>query len=252
MVTPHSCFDQFEIIRVLKFHPFGNFDISITNSTIFLILPALYIVFLYNTNIKKGLLVPGRYQSLLEVFYEIWHSLIKDNIGQDGYRFFPFMLTLGLFIITINLFGLIPYTFTPTTHIAMTFTLSFAIFLTVNFIGFSRYPTTFVSFLMPAGAPLGMAPFLVLIELCSHTAKALTLGLRLAANMIGGHLLLNIISGFAWQMLTCGIFTITLGAIIPIFVGLFVCVLEIGVACIQAYVFCLLTVIYLNEGLNLH
>jgi F-type H+-transporting ATPase subunit a len=107
------------------------------------------------------------------------------------------MLTLGLFIITINLFGLIPYTFTPTTHIAMTFTLSFAIFLTVNYIGFSRYPTTFVSFLMPAGAPLGMAPFLVLIELCSHTAKALTLGLRLAANMIGGHLLLNIISGFA-------------------------------------------------------
>jgi F-type H+-transporting ATPase subunit a len=95
----------------------------------------------------------------------------------------------------INLFGLIPYTFTPTTHVAVTFTLSFAVFMTVNFIGFYRYPTTFISFLMPNGAPLAIAPFLVLIEFSSHCAKALILGLRLAANMIGGHLLLNIISG---------------------------------------------------------
>lgn len=252
MIKVFSCFDQFELIRILKLHPFGNFDISITNSTIFLLLPVLYIVFLYETNIKNGLLVPGRYQSLLEIFYETWHGLIKDNAGEDGFRFFPFILSLGLFIITINLFGLVPYVFTPTTHIAITFSLSFAVFLMVNFIGFYRYPLTFISFFMPNGVPMGMAPFLVFIEFCSHSAKAITLGLRLAANMIGGHLLLNILSGFSWQMLTCGIFSITLGAILPIAIGLFICVLEIGVACIQAYVFCLLTVIYLNEGLHLH
>lgn len=252
MTQVFSCFDQFEIIRVFKIHPFGNFDISITNSTIFLLIAVSYIAFLYETNLKNGLLVPGRYQSLLEVFYETWHGLIKDNAGEDAYRFFPFVLSLGLFIITINLFGLVPYVFTPTTHVAITFTLSFAVFITVNSIGFMRYPTTFISFFMPKGAPLAMAPFLVLIEFCSHSAKAITLGLRLAANMIGGHLLLNIISGFAWQMLTCGYFAITLGAVVPIATILFVCVLEIGVACIQAYVFCLLTVIYLTEGLHLH
>ena len=252
MIKLYSCFDQFEIIRLLPIHLFGNFDISITNSTIFLLIPVLFIYFLYQTNLNNATLIPTRYQSLLEMFYETWYSLIKDNAGEAGYRYFPFVLSLGLFIITINLFGLVPYTFTPTTHIALTFSLSFSIFLAVNYIGIRNYSVDYFSFFMPSGAPLAMAPLLVLIEFCSHTAKALTLGLRLAANMIGGHLLLNILSGLIWQMLTCGILFISLGALVPIAVCMFVCGLEIGVACIQAYVFSLLTVIYLNEGLHLH
>jgi ATP synthase subunit 6 len=106
------------------------------------------------------------------------------------------ILTLGLFIITINLFGLIPYTFTPTTHVALTLSLSLAIFISANYIGFVRHGIQYISFFMPNGAPLGIAPFLVLIEFSSHCGKALILGLRLGVNMMGGHLLLNIISGF--------------------------------------------------------
>lgn len=151
----------------------------------------------------------------------------------------------------MNLFGLIPYTFSPTSHFAVTFGLSLSIFIAVLIIGIAKYKLNYVSMFMPAGAPLGLGPFLVLIEFISHFAKALSLGLRLAANITAGHLLFTILSVFTWNFLTAG-GLIAIGALLPFSIGLFITILEIAVAVIQAYVFCLLTIIYLGESLHLH
>ena len=246
-----SFFDQFELIRVIPIHPFGNLDISVTNSTIFMLLAVGFFIFVYKTNVEEGNLVPGRYQSIVEIVYETVHGMIKDNMEKEGYRFFPLILTLFIFIAVMNLFGLIPYTFTPTSHIVLTFGLSFSIFVACVMLGVVNHGLNYVSMFMPNGAPMGMGPFLILVEFVSHINKALSLGLRLAANITAGHLLFAILSSFAWQMITAG-GLVAVAALFPIGIGLFITVLEMAVACIQAYVFCLLTVIYINESIHLH
>ena len=252
MQKAYAFFDQFEIIRLLPIHPFGNFDISITNSTLFLLLAALYFVFFYQTNLQNGTVVPGRYQSIIEISYETIHDMIKENIpGRDGYRFFPFLYTIFIFILIINLFGLIPYTFTPTAHFAITFGLSTSIFLATVIMGFTNFKLDYFSFLMPNGAPMVMAWFLVPIEMISHVDTALTLGLRLAGNITAGHLLFAILSSFAWQMLMAG-GIIAVASLFPLVICFAITVLEMAVSAIQAYVFVLLTVIYLNNAMHLH
>jgi ATP synthase subunit 6 len=252
MQKAYAFFDQFEIIRILPIHPFGNFDISITNSTVFLLLAALYFIFIYHTNIENGTIVPGRYQSIVEILYETIHDMIKDNIpGRDGHRFFPFLFTIFVFILIINLFGLVPYTFSPTAHFALTFGLSTSIFVSTLIIGFRKFKLNYFSFLMTNGAPMVMSWFLVPIELISHVATALTLGLRLAGNITAGHLLFSILSSFAWQMLMAG-GIIAVASIFPLVICLAITILEMAVSAIQAYVFVLLTVIYLNNAMHLH
>ena len=245
-------FDQFEILRLLPIHPFGNFDVSITNSTVFLLIATLYFLFIFQTNVQNGTIIPGRYQSIIEICYETVHDMIKDTIpGNDGNRFFPFLFTLFAFILIINLIGLIPYTFTPTAHFAITFALSCSVFLATLIMGLTNFKLDYFSFLMPAGAPMVMAWFLVPIEIISHLATAFTLGLRLAGNITAGHLLFAILSSFVWQMLMAG-GLIALASFIPLIICFAITVLEIAVSAIQAYVFVLLTVIYLNNSINLH
>jgi F-type H+-transporting ATPase subunit a len=123
-------------------------------------------------------------------------GVVKDNIGSKGFQYFPFIFTLFIFLAMINMFGIVPYTFTPTSHIAVTFGLSLSIFLGVTLLGFVNYQSNYLSMFMPAGAPMVMAPFLVVIEIVSHVAKAISLGVRLAANITAGHLLFAILSGF--------------------------------------------------------
>jgi F-type H+-transporting ATPase subunit a len=157
MQKAYAYFDQFEITRIVSIHPFGNFDISVTNSTVFLLLAVLYFVFFYQTNLEAGTVVPGRYQSIIEISYETIHDMIKENIaGKDGYRFFPFLYTIFIFILIINLFGLIPYTFTPTAHFGITFGISTSIFLATLLMGFVKFKLDYFSFLMPNGAPMVM------------------------------------------------------------------------------------------------
>lgn len=246
-----SYFDQFEIVRILEIHPFGDLDISITNSTIFMILSLIFFIFMYKTNTENGLLVPGRYQSILEMSYETVHAMVKENIGEEGNRFFPFLLTLFLFIVIMNLFGLVPYTFTPTSHGAVTFGLSITIFIGCNIIAFSKHGIDYFSMFMPSGVSPAIAPFLVAIEFISYFAKPLSLGLRLAANITAGHLLLTIISSFVFQMLCAG-GGVAIGGCFVMFILFFITILEMAVAIIQAYVFCLLTTIYLNDSFHLH
>lgn len=246
-----SFFDQFELIRIIPIHPFGNLDISFTNSSLFIVIAAAFFWFVYNTNVSEGKLVPGRYQSVVEICYTTVYGMVKDNMAREGYRFFPFIFTLFMLIAIMNLFGLIPYTFTPTTHIVITFGLSLSIFIGCVGLGLVNHKIEYFSMFMPNGAPLALGPFLVIIEIVSHFNKALSLGLRLAANITAGHLLFAILSSFAWQMITAG-GLVTVAAAFPILIGLFITVLEMAVALIQAYVFCLLTVIYINESIHLH
>jgi len=124
------------------------------------------------------------------------YNVVKDNIGAQGAQFFPFVFTIFTFIALMNLFGIVPYTFTPTSHIVVTFGLSLSIFLGVTLLGLVNYRSEYFSMFMPAGSPLALAPFIVIIELVSHTAKAVSLGVRLAANITAGHLLFAILSGF--------------------------------------------------------
>ena len=156
-----------------------------------------------------------------------------------------------MMIVLLNLFGLVPYTFSPTSHIAVTFGLSFSIFIGVTLLGMVNYGANYFSMFMPAGSPMGLAPFMIVIEMISHTAKAISLGVRLAANITAGHILFAILSGFVWKMLVAG-GLISLGSIFPMLIVLLVTVIEMAVAVIQAYVFSLLTSIYISESEDLH
>lgn len=247
-----SAFDQFEIIRLLPIHPFGNLDISVTNATVFMILSIVTWIYLVQENIdKRGTIVPGRWQSVIELTYENIYNVVKDNIGKEGSKYFPFILTLFVWIAIMNLYGIVPYTFTPTSHIIVTFGLSLSIFFGVTILGFVNFRSDYFAMFMPGGSPLVLAPFLVIIEFVSHTAKAISLGVRLAANITAGHLLFAILSGFTWTMLTAGGF-LALLSIFPLLIVVFITVLEMAVAVIQAYVFCLLTTIYINDSIHLH
>jgi ATP synthase subunit 6 len=193
----YSYFDQFEILRLITIHPFGNFDISITNATVFMLIPFLVFMFLFSTNNKNGNVVPGRYQSVLEIVYTGIHDLVRENIPHGGEkRFFPFIFSLFIFLAIMNLIGLVPYTFAPTAHGAVAIGLGFSIFVGCSLIAAQKFGIDYFSMFMPPGAPMGMAPFLIIIEFISHLAKAITLGLRLAGNITAGHLLLTILSSF--------------------------------------------------------
>lgn len=247
----NSIFEQFEIFRIIPIHPFGNLDISITNSTIFMAIAVLIFYLLYQINLANGKIIPERWQSVLEIIFEFIHNMVKDTIGKEGAAYFPLIFTLFIFIGIMNLIGIIPYTFTPTAHIAVTFGLSLTIFLAVTMIGLVKHKADFFSMFLPAGSPIALAPFLIIIEFISHCIKAVSLGVRLAANLTAGHLLFAILSGFTWKLLIAGSY-FTLISIFPFLIILFITGLELAVAVIQVYVFCILTSIYINDSIHLH
>lgn len=250
----YSAFEQFEISRLIELHLTETLDISITNATIFLAIPVLYYFFLYNVSgLKDGLMVPSRWQSVIEVIYDTIFGIVTDNIGKSKVHqsYFPFIFTIFMYIVLMNLFGIIPYTFSPTAHIAITFGLSLSIFIGVTLLGIVNYGANYFSMFMPGGSPLILAPFMIVIELVSHTAKAVSLGVRLAANITAGHILFSILSGFTFTMLVSG-GILSIASVFPMLIVLFITVIEMAVALIQAYVFSLLTAIYISESTHLH
>lgn len=210
-----------------------------------------FLLFCALVTFHGGSLVPSRWQSFLEMIYEFVANLVEEQIGQSGKKYFPFIFTLFTFLLFSNLIGMIPYSFTTTSHLIVTFTLSVSVFLGVTLIGFQIHGIHFFSFLLPPGAPLALAPFLVVIELVSYSFRAISLGVRLFANMMAGHTLVKILSGFAWTMLSVG-GIMYLVSVIPFLVVFALIFLEVGVACLQAYVFTILTCIYLNDAIHLH
>ena len=246
-----SPLEQFSIVSLIPFH-IGNFYFSFTNSALFMFLTTGFFLFLFSgITVNGGYLVPTRWQSFVEMIYEFIANLVEEQVGSKGKKYFPLIFTLFTFILFSNLIGMIPYSFTTTSHLLVTFSLSVSIFIAVTFLGFQIHGIHFFSFLLPPGAPLALAPFLVVIELVSYSFRAISLGVRLFANMMAGHTLVKILSGFAWTMMSVG-GIMTVVSIIPFLVVFALTFLEVGVACLQAYVFTILSCIYLNDSIHLH
>lgn len=247
----YSPLEQFSIISLFPIR-FGNFDISFTNSSFYLLCTTGLVFLLFHlVTLQGGTLVPSRWQSLVEMIYEFVISLVEEQIGTAGRKYFPLIFTTFVFLLFTNLIGMIPYSFTATSHLIVTFGLSLSLFIGITIVGFQVHGLHFFSFLLPKGAPLILAPLLVVLELVSYCFRAISLGVRLFANMMAGHTLVKILSGFAWTMFSVGGF-LSVAAIIPFGIVFALTGLEIGVACLQAYVFTILSCIYLNDAINLH
>nr|UKP88362.1 ATP synthase F0 subunit 6 [Veretillum cf. cynomorium ANT74] len=232
-----SFFDQFNVVRII-----GGI---ITNSSIMMLI-LLSAILIGSCSYK---LIPTRLQAIQEIVYTHFLGLVKDSTANKGTHYFTLIITLFMFIAGLNLLGLFPYVFTPTAHIVITFGLSLSILIAVTILGITQFRWDFASMMMPSGAPLLLAPLLVMIETLSYISRAVSLGVRLAANLSAGHLLFAILASFGFTMINNGMLVLSLG---PILVMVFITLLEIAVALIQAYVFCLLTAIYINDTLNLH
>lgn len=249
-----SVFEQFEITKWVDLEIEGLIDLSITNATIFMLISVLVYWSMFRASgLEEGKLVPSRLQSSLEMIEDGIKAMVRENIGGPAKadKYVGFILAIFMFILIQNMIGLIPYTFSPTAQIAVTFGLSLSIWIGVTLLGFINNGSHYLSMFMPGGSPLVLAPFMVTLELISHTAKAVSLGVRLAANITAGHILFVILAGFIWKMWMAGGF-IAVGSVIPVFILTVVTVIEIGVAVIQAYVFSLLTTIYTSEGIDTH
>lgn len=252
-----SPLDQFSIHPIMDLH-MGNYYFSFTNSSLFLLLTLGLVLLLIFVVTKKGggKLVPNAWQSLVELIYDFVLNLVNEQIGGHSgnvkQKFFPCVLVTFTFLLFCNLQGMIPFSFTVTSHFLITLALSFSILIGITIVGFQRHGLHFFSFLLPAGVPLPLAPFLVLLELISYCFRALSLGIRLFANMMAGHSLVKILSGFAWTMLFLNNIFYFIGDLGPLFIVLALTGLELGVAILQAYVFTILICIYLNDAINLH
>lgn len=249
--------EQFQIISLFSIKLFC-FDFSITNMLFINLLVLLIfstIVSCFSSDVnylsESGYyFIPSVWQTFVEIVYETAAQLVFDNLNEEGEKFFPFIAVLFTFILFNNLIGLVPYSFTITSHLIVTFALSFPIFIGVVLIGVQRHKINMLSVFLPSNTQIGLGLLLVPIELISYIFKPISLGVRLFANLMAGHTLLKVIVGFAWSMLLLENF-ISLLHIIPLLVLVILMGLELGVAMIQAYVFTVLTCIYLNDSINL-
>nr|YP_009647133.1 ATP synthase F0 subunit 6 [Chloropicon maureeniae]QBX98796.1 ATP synthase F0 subunit 6 [Chloropicon maureeniae] len=247
----YSPLEQFSINSIIPLR-FGAFDISFTNASLFFLVGiGLVSTLMWMVTVEGGRLVPTRWQSIVEMTYEFVYDMVSNQVGEAGRRYFPFIMTLFVFLLACNLIGMIPYSFTVTSHMVVTFGLSLSIFVGVTLIGVMTHGLHFLSFFLPAGAPLALAPLLVVLEVVSYSFRAISLGVRLFANMMAGHTLVKILSGFSWTMMSVG-GILAVGAIGPFLVVFALTGLEMGVAILQAYVFTILTCIYLNDAIHLH
>ncbi len=247
-----SPLSQFEIRDLFDFNALGNLHLSITNIGFYLIVGAilLLIINLISTNYNK--LVSNNWSISKESLYATIHSIVTSQINpRNGQIYFPFIYTLFIFILINNLIGMIPYSFASTSHFVLTFALSFTIVLGATILGFQNHGLEFFSLLVPAGCPLALLPLLVLIEFISYLARNISLGLRLAANILSGHMLLHILAGFTYNIANAGGF-LFLTAIVPLLFIIAFSGLELGIALIQAQVFVVLSCGYIKDALDLH
>jgi ATP synthase subunit 6 len=248
-----SPLEQFQIFPLIPIR-IGNLDVSFTNGNLITVLAILTFVVMINMLISSKAsfyIIPSRGQIGLETLYETIENMLYDNLGTRGQQFFPFIFILFIFVLLSNLIGLIPYSFTATSHLIVTFALALIVFVGVNIVCAKEHGVHMISLFLPPGTSLGLALLLVPIELVSYAFKPISLGVRLFANMMAGHTLLKVIVGFAYSMMASG-GLLLIAHILPIFVLILLVGLELGVAMIQAYVFTILSCIYLNDAINLH
>lgn len=235
--------EQFKVEPLIPLH-IGGLDMSYTNASLFMTIAVVLITALLVLGTRRRALVPGRWQSVAEMSYEFVADMVDTNAGHGAEPYFPFVFTLFMFVLFANSLGLIPYSYTVTGQIIVTFALAAVVFIGVTIIGFAKHGLHFLRFFVPEGVPLVLLLLLVPIELLSYFIRPFTLSIRLFANMLAGHTMLAIFGGFAAS--------VGLLAILPVALDVAILALEVLVAALQAYVFSILTCLYLRDALHMH
>ena len=247
--------DQFEIHPIVDLH-FGATDISLTNSALWMLIAVGAIIVFFFLATRRAALIPGRSQGTAEVLYEFIFDLVRDTVGPEGRKFFPYVFTLFTFILISNLFGMIPsipgtpkeiHTFTTTSHLIVTFGLAMLTIAIVVIYGFWKNGLKFFKLFAPSGVPVWLLPVLVPVEVISFLSRPVSLAIRLAANMFAGHVILKVFAGFIVSLFGAGGAAVIIG-IAPLFGVIAVTLLEFLIAGLQAYVFAILTCIYLSDA----
>lgn len=242
---------QFQIQRYVPIN-IGGLDASFSNSALYMVITVALITGLIVYGMRGRALVPTRMQSLAELFYEFVANLVRDNAGPDARKYFPFVFSLFMFIMIGNLLGLIPGTFTFTSHIIVTFGLALTVFLFVTLLGLVKHGFHFFTLFMPSGVPMALAPILIPIEILSYLSRPVSLSIRLFANMMAGHTMLKVFGGFSVLLGgALGGLGYAVG-ILPLAINVALVGFEILVAMLQAYVFTILTCLYIRDALELH
>lgn len=244
MAAEGSPLEQFTIERLIPLH-IGSVDVSYTNSALLMTIAVVLIALLLIGGTRRGALVPGRLQSMAEMAYEFVAGMVDENIGHHGGReFFPLVFSIFMFVFFGNTLGLVPYSFTFTSHIIVTFALALFVFLLVTLVALFKHGIKFFTMFFPSGAPIFMAPILIPIEIVSYLSRPVSLSIRLFANMMAGHTMMAVFAGFT---ITLGIF-----GFFPIAINVALYALEVIVTALQAYVFTILTCLYLRDAVHLH
>lgn len=240
--------EQFELRDYFSFPHISGYNIAFTNASLWMALAVLGVFLFIGLGARRPALVPGRFQTMVEMLYQFVSDMVESSAGAEGKKYFPIIFSLFIFVLFCNLFGLIPYSFSVTSQIIVTFAFAAFVFIGVTFIGFYKHGLHFFHYFLPKGLPGGLiglvlALFMIIIELFSYMARPVSLSIRLAANMTAGHILLQIMASFV----AVGIIGLFPFAFLLIFIGF-----ELFVACLQAYIFALLCSLYLNDALNMH
>ena len=222
----------------------GDLDVSFTNSSLLMVITIIVATVFLVGGMRKRAMVPGRWQLTAEMSYEFIAGMLRDNVGKAGRPYFPLVFTLFMFILFGNMLGMLPYSFTFTSHIIVTFALAITIFLGVTVLAFVKHGVGFFKFFAPAGIPVLILPLLIPIEIISYLSRPISLSVRLFANMMAGHILLKVFGGFVIQMSLFGVLPL---AFLVALTGL-----EMLIAFLQAYVFAILTCLYINDALHMH
>ena len=242
---------QLNVYRIGPEVKVGAIDISFTNASLFMIISSVAILLIFNLGSKKNSLLPNKIQLLAELSYTFVSKMISDTAGSKAKPYFAFIFSLFMFVLFCNMFGMIPYTFTVTSHIIVTFTLAMMVMSLVIGYGVFKNGFRFLKLFWPSGIPMAILPFVSILEIISFVSRPISLSVRLWANMFAGHILLKLFAGFSIMMITgLGFFPGALGAIIPYAMTLALTPLEFLVAFVQAYVFALLTCVYLSDALH--
>ena len=238
-----SPLEQFVIKPIVPVE-IGGVDVSFTNSALFMTIAVVVAAVFLLLGMRRSDIVPGRWQAAVELSYDFIAGLLRDTVGAEGRKYFPIIFTLFMFVLLGNLLGMVPYSFTFTSHIVVTFAMAIMIFIGVTILGFVRHGMHFFSFFAPPGTPVVMLPLLVPIEIISYLSRPISLSVRLFANMLAGHTLIKVIAGFIALLGVAGVLPF---ALVVALTGL-----EILIAFLQAYVFAILTCLYINDAIHLH
>jgi len=243
---------QFEIKRLFPIAHFGSTEIAFTNSALFMLIALAVILLLTLGATRSRALVPGRAQVLAEMSYEFMASTLRSTAGPEGMKFFPLVFSLFMFILVLNVMGIIPYTFTVTSHIIITVALALLVFFTVLVYGFWKHGLRFLKLFVPSGIPIYILPLVSFIEVLSFLSRPVSHSVRLFANMLAGHITLKVFGGFVTMLGAAAIplYLGWLGAVLPFGLTVALTALELLVAVLQAYVFAVLTCIYLNDAIH--